>query len=210
MINSETVFLDSEFKVEGQDPNTIDELKALIGEQAIVDECVSNLYYRNKYPRVYDKVSKAIATAFPKTVKEEKTLKSGEVRKVYISDMDHIREYLKTNGEDNAVRSQLQELFKTYNDSEPLYVKGERTGGGGKIAQGTLDAANGFFAEGIEVVEEKVGIIENMVPGYKVGRDGDNNPTPETLARGIQALEKHLQNAAKRQAAGALGAKAQG
>lgn len=209
MVNSETVYLDSEFKVEGQDPSTLDELKSLIGEQAIIDECISNLYYRNKYPRVYDKVSKAVVAAgFPRAVKEEKTLKSGEVRKVHISEMDHLRAYLKTNAEDNTVRTQLQELFHKYNEEEPLYVKGERTGGGGKIAQGTLDAANGFFAEGIEVVEEKVGIIESMVPGYKVGRDGDGNPTPETLARGIQALEKHLQNAAKKQAAGALGGKA--
>lgn len=209
MVNSETAYLDGEFKVEGQDPSTLDELKALIGEQAIIDECVANLYYRNKYPRVYDKVSKDVAAVgFARAVKEEKTLKSGEIRKVHISEMDHIRAYLKTNDETNTVRTKLQEAFAKYNAEEPLYVKGERTGGGGKIAQGTLDAANGFFAEGIEVVEEKVGIIESMVPGYKIGRDGDGNATPETLARGIQALEKHLTQSAKKQAAGALGGKA--
>jgi hypothetical protein len=38
-----------------------------------------------------------------------------------------------------------------------------------------------------------------MVPGYKVGRDAENSVTPESLARGIQALNTFLKKQAEKQ-----------
>jgi hypothetical protein len=65
-----------------------------------------------------------------------------------------------------------------------------------KILVSDTDAAiknaNLFFAQGDDVVADKVQVIESMVPGYKVGRDAENSVTPESLARGIQALNTFL------------------
>jgi len=41
----------------------------------------------------------------------------------------------------------LTELFTRIANEEPLYIKGDRVGGGGRIAQGALDAAHRYFAE---------------------------------------------------------------
>lgn len=197
-------YLDGEFTVQESEPSTIAELTEMIGEAAVVDETTSNLRYRNKYPRVYKAVSKAIEPDFPRDVKETKTLKDGTTREVKISENDHLRAYLLT-GDD--ARARLAELFTSIAQSEPLYVKGERSGGGGKVSQANLDAANGWFAEGVDVVEDKVSIIESMVPGYKVGRDADGAPTPESVARGIAALNKHLLNEQQKKTKALLGGK---
>lgn len=184
---SDIDYLDGEFTVQENEPSTLSEVVEIIGEQATVDEAVSNLRYRNKYPRVYNKVSAAIATFFPRAVKTSTTKADGTVKNVLVSANDHLRDFLKT-GED--ARAELLGLFTSIAQAEPLYVKGERTGGGGKVAQATLDAANGFFAAGKEDdIAEK---IESMVPHYKCGRDAEGNLTVESLARGIQALERHL------------------
>ncbi len=72
-----------------------------------------------------------------------------------------------------------------------------------KILVSDTDAAiknaNLFFAQGDDVVADKVQVIESMIPGYKVGRDAENSVTPESLARGIQALNTFLKKQAEKQ-----------
>lgn len=228
----EIAYLDGEHVVNEQEPSTIPECVELIGEEAVVDETVSNLRYRNKYPRVYKAVSERIASdfGFPKRVKEVKMVgkEPNQTRKeILISDMDHIREFegasYKQDGQEVGTtfneteitenKARVQALFEEIAPAAPLYLKGERAGGGGKISQQALNSANEFFAAGDDVVEEKIGFIETMVPNYKVGRDADGNPTPESVARGIQALQRHLQKKAMEDAKNVLaggGAGAQG
>lgn len=195
---AEVEYLDGEFTVNEEEPSSITELSELIGDAAVVENVNSNLRYRNKYPRVYKKVSEAIKGFFTRAVKETKTNKDGTVKNILVSENDHLRDYLKTGDE---ARAKLQELFTQIGVAEPMFVKGERTGGGGKVSQRSLDAANAFFAQGDEKVEDVVSKIESKNPGYKVGRDADENVTPESLARGIMALEKYL---AKQATANAL------
>lgn len=203
MQNTEIDYLDGEFTVQESEPSTIAELTELIGETAVVDETTSNLRYRNKYPRVYKLVSKEVsALGFARPVKETKTLKDGTIKEIHVSEMDHIRAFLKA---DEAHRSILQELFTKTAQAEVLYVKGERTGNGGKVSQAATDAANGLIAKGDDAVEAAVSKIEESVPGYKVGRDGDNAVTPESLARGIMALQKKLTQDALKASTALLG-----
>lgn len=195
-------YLDGEFSVQETEPSTIPECIELIGEAAVVDETTSNLRYRNKYPRVYKLVSKEVeGLGFARDVKETKVNKDKTERKVFISEMDHLRAFLKA---DESHRAILAELFNKIAPAQPLYVKGERTGGGGKISQAAMDAANAFFAS--DEQNEKAELIESMVPGYKLARDAEGNLTPESLARGIQALNKNLMKAAQQKALSALGA----
>lgn len=191
-------YLDGEFIVSETEPATIAEVVELLGEEAVRKSAIDDNRYRNKYPRVYRKVSEAVAQlGFKRDVKETKTNKDGTTKDILVSPNDHLRAYLATGEE---ARAKLAELFSSIGASEPLYVQGERSGGGGKIAQATLDAANGMIADGS--AENNAEVIESMVPGYKLGRDSDGQLTPESLARGIQALEKHLQNEAKNKAKG--------
>jgi hypothetical protein len=180
-------YLDGEFTVQEESPSTLDELKALIGEQGIIDETTSNLRYRNKYPRVYRKVSEAIVGKHPRAVTKEETKADGTIKKTFQSVMDHIRDYVKTSDE---AKKEVGELFASIGPAEALYVKGERAGGGGKLSQSALDAANQAFASG--QADTYVEFIESTVPGYKIAKDADGAATPESLARGIQALESHL------------------
>src|SRR5436190_6759265 len=198
MTTVEVDYLDGKIQVDEQEPSTIPELVEIIGEEGLVNEGNSNLRYRNKYPRVYAKASKELEPLLARAVKEEKTAKDGTVRKIFVSPMDHLRECFQQDAKATT------DAITRHAQAEPLYVKGERTGGGGKISQGALDAANKFFAEGEDVVDEKVGLIEGMVPGFKVARDADGNATPESLARGIQALNKHLMKEATQKALNVL------
>lgn len=202
MTSVEVDYLDGDISVDEEEPSTPQEVTALIGEQGMVKESVNNLRYRNKYPRVYKKASKDLEAILARDVKSQETKKDGTIKKILISETDHLRACFKKNPEKTT------EVITQHALSEPLFVKGERAGGGGKISQAALDASNGFFALGDETVEEKVGIIESMVPGYKVGRDAENSVTPESLARGIQALNKYLMKQAQSAALGALGQKA--
>lgn len=195
-------YLDGNISVEEDEPSTIAECVALIGEQGTVSETTSNLRYRNKYPRVYKKSSKELELLVPREVKSEEKKKDGTIKKILVSETDHLRVCWQKDPK------LTNETITKHAKNEPLYVKGERAGGGGKISQAALDASNGFFAAGDDVVEEKVGIIESMVPGYKVGRDAEGSVTPESLARGIQALNKYLMKQAQSAALGALGQKA--
>lgn len=187
-INTDTEYLDGAFTISEPEPSTLQEVVDLIGEQAVREQAVSNLYYRNKYPRVYRKVSEAITAEFPRAVKETKILKDGTKKDVLVEPMVHLRQYLATGDE---AKAKLAELFGTIGPAEPLFVKGERAGGGGKISQVAMDVANIKFAAGSDAVDKTIEVIETTVPGYKVSLDSDGNATAESLARGVQTLLKH-------------------
>ena len=209
MQTSEIDYLDGEHTITESEPSTIQELIDMIGEEAVVENVNSNLRYRNKYPRVYGLVSKAVAErhSYPRAEKERKQNKDGSEKIILVSEMDHLRAFEAESDENKQI---VQALFEEIAPEQPLYVKGERTGGGGKISQQAMDAANGFFAQGDDVVEEKIGFIESAVPGYKVARDANGNATPESVARGIGALNNHLKKQAAKQAAAMLSGGAKG
>lgn len=213
--STEIEYLDGEFTVNETEPSTLEELTLLLGtEEAVVDEVTSNLRYRNKYPRVYKLASAAVAAlGFARAVIDTKTLKDNTIREVKESENDHLRAFLKGrfDKEGNVVspapegsREKLQSLFDEIANAQPLYAKGERTAGGGKVSQAATDLANKFFAAGVDKVEEVGAKIESLVPGYKIGRDADGAITVEALARGVQTLNKHEERKAKLAAAAAL------
>ncbi len=203
MITTDIDYLDGEFTVSESEPNTIDECKELIGEAGVVDETTSNLRYRNKYPRVYKLVSAAVvALGFARGVKETKTLKDGTTKDVLVDATAHLRAFMGSSPEN---KTKLGELFTQIAPEQPLYVKGERTGGSGKISEAAMAAANSKFAAGSDAVDKAIAIIEANVPGYKIGRDADGEATPESLARGISALNKHLAVEAAKQTKVLLG-----
>jgi hypothetical protein len=188
MVEVEIAYLRKLHKVKEKEPSNLRELVDLIGEAAIVENTNANLRYRNKYPRVYKRMSaEVIKLGFPRRVKDHET---GEC----IDEMEHLFEFRKQSPENVIV---LQNLFETIANEEPLYVRGDRVGSGGRVAQGALDAATRYFAEGNDMVMQKTALIEEMIPGYTVGRDGNGMVTPESLARGIQTLQRHLTNQAK-------------
>lgn len=196
----EVKYLDGDFTVLEDHPASAQELISLIGEEAVVDNTNANLLYRNKYPRVYGKVSETIASenAFPRLKTGTKTKKDGSSSDVLESEMDHIRAFLygRKNGEGviespapEENKTILQALFELHGQAEPMFVQGERAGTGGKISQAAIDTANLRFAAGEEAVSKMVTGIETLMGSpFKVGRDADGEVTPETLARAIQAL----------------------
>lgn len=204
MLTEEIDYLDGEFSIQESAPSTIAECVAIIGEEAVVSETTSNLRYRNKYPRVYRKVSEEVVKehGFERAVKEVKKNKDGTDRKILVSEMDHLRAFLKADPETN--RPILLDAFTRIAQSEPLYVKGERSGGGGKVSQAALDSANAIIAAGDDKIEAVISKIEEIVTGYKVGRDSDGNATPESIARGIMALNKKLTQDALKNASAVL------
>ena len=179
MIKTKVTYLNKSIVVEEDEPSTIPEMTMMLGEDFFVFNAIANLRYRNKYPRVYKRVSVELEKqGFKKDSKD---------------DMDHIRAVW---AESDMNKPVIIELFKRIANEEPLYVKGERIGGG-RVAQGALDAAHRYFAEGPEEVARVRDKIEDMLPSYRVGRDIDGSITPETLARGIQTLQRHLLSQAK-------------
>jgi hypothetical protein len=196
MIRTKVTYLNKEFVVEEEEPSTIPELVTLIGEEGLVTNTVANLRYRNKYPRVYKRVSlEVVKLGHAPQVKKYVPDKDGADKAIYEDDMDHIRSFLTKKPENKAI---LMSLFDRIAKEEPLFIRGDRAGGGGKIAQGALDAAHRYFAEGADKVTEVVETIERMLPGYHVARSMDDNGfTPESLARGIQTLQRHLVSKAK-------------
>lgn len=204
----EVEYLDGKIKLEENEENTLAELVALLGtEENVFDEVTSNIRYRNKHPRVYRKAANEIqamvavegdegieegAKLYPRQVKSKKKNKDGTETPIYVSDIEYLRATYKTDPD------LVTETITKFATSEPLYTKGERLGGG-RIPQSCTDAANGLFALGDDKVESVIKVIEEQVPGYKVARDLDNSATPESLARGINALEKHTVKIAKAQ-----------
>src|SRR4030095_3479371 len=148
MIKTKVFYIRKEFVVEEEEPSTIPELSSLIGEDAIITNTNANLRYRNKYPRVYKRMSVEVAKlGFAPPVK-----KIVDEKPVYVDDIEHISAYLAADPEGH--RPVLQELFQRIAKEEPLYLKGDRVGGGGRIAQSALDAANRDFAERPEEIVE--------------------------------------------------------
>lgn len=204
MKQRETKYLDGDFTVLEEVPASASEIVALIGEEEVVDQAVGNVYYRNKYPRVYSAVSEALVKehTFPKVKVGEKTKKDGTKTDVSESDMDHIRAFkYGRKAEDGTIptpapaenTTTLQALFELHGQNEPFYVKPAESGlPGGKVSQGALDTANQYFAMGPETVEKVATKIEGKVPGLKVARDAANEITVDALARAIQQLNIKL------------------
>lgn len=215
----EVAFLDGEFDISIERPTTLSEMTSATGftEEMTVDEAVDNIYYRNTYPRIYREVSAELEKkGFPRAVASTKTNRDGTVKHVHESVNDHIRAALiGRKAEDKSViegsalidgKNILQSLFAEIAPTAPLYVKGERVGGGGKVSEQALTASNGFFAEGATKVEAVADYIEARVPGYKVARDPEGEVTPESLARAISALNKKAAKDAADAQKAALGA----
>lgn len=213
----EVPYLDDEFKINETVPTTLAELaEAGINEQDVIEGCVSDLRYRNKYPRVYKKASKLVAErhSFARAVAKQIKRKDGTFRDELESPMDHLRAFLNGRKDDDGnvtvpapegSRETLQGILTEVGPAEPIWVKGERAGVIGKVSQAAQDAANGIFAQGSEVVEQRIAVIEENVPGFKVDRDEEGNATPESLARAIMALEKELKRQAEVQKKALLG-----
>lgn len=218
MQTTEVEYLDGKFTINETEPNTLAEMQELgFTEADVVGGAVDDLRYRNKYPRVYKKVSEAVSSShsFPRLKVDEKKKKDGTVVDVLESVNDHLRAALvgRKDAAGQPVPNSslpdgekiLADLFSTTAASEPLYVKGERSGLGGKVSEASLKAANDFFAVGPQKVEAVVDFIESKIPGYKVGRDAEGEVTPESLARAISALNKQIAKDAEAQAKAALG-----
>jgi hypothetical protein len=180
MIETDVDYLDDKITVTEQEPATLDDLVQTYGAEFVRQYFVSNLRYRNKHPRVYAKASTELTEIEPKAVKKEEA-----GRKIYESDIDHCRRCYVIDPDTTT------ETITRIAQTEPLYVKGERVGAG-RISQGALDAANQMFESGDDIVEQNVAVIESTMPGFRVGRDGEGKVTPETLARGIGALNRFL------------------
>ena len=176
MITTKIPYLDGQIIVTEEEPTTLQEICSLVGELEVVKRFVKHYRYHYKYPRVYDAVSNAIVGVFP--------------RQDYETSLTHITRYLKDNKE------MTQTLFDKYALEIPLVPKGER-GGQGKVSQGALDAAASYFAKGKDEVERVTVQIETVLVGFNITRDVENNVTLEGLARGIQRLNRQLQDQAK-------------
>jgi hypothetical protein len=188
MIQTEVAYLDGEFDIIEDVPSTIAELVELYGEENVVESCVADIRYRNKYPRVYKAVAKEIEDGgFTRNIVKEDKRADGTVKNTYESDNNFLRRFLAA---DEANREILGEAFKSVAQTQPLYLKGERAAGQGKISAQALEAANGVFAKGTQ--DKVADHVEATVPGYKVARTADGNVTPESIARAITALQKHM------------------
>lgn len=180
MIKTKIPYLSGEFLVEEDEPTTLVELTSMIGDHEVVRKVVKHFRYHYKYPRVYAEVSQKILPLFPRNENE--------------TEVNHLSRFLKDNP--NYARSMLQNLFNDVAPLEPLVPKGER-GGQGKVSQGAMDAATGYFARGNDAVEDVVRNIESVLVGFTVQRDANSNVTVEGLARGIQKLNRQLMQQAK-------------
>ncbi len=180
MIKTTVKYLNKKISVEEEQPSTIKELVTLIGEEGTVTNAVSNLYYRNKFPRVYRRVSEEVVKlGFPMVA-----VVDGKIQ----DEMKHLRAFYTAKPENVQI---LAALFKRIALEEPLFIKGDRTGGG-KVGQGALDAAHRYIAEGPTKVADAVNTIEMMLPGFRISREPNGEVAPESLAKGIQTLQRHL------------------
>lgn len=193
-------------------PSTVEEFDNQVGEAgACLAGGISDVIYRNTYPRLYKTASAELAKTHPKVQAEKDgkpqftSPKTGEPKPVMEADMSHL-ERIWTEGVKNedgtpdpeatvALQTQIAELLQSTAKSLPFYVEG-RSGdgsGAGKVSQANLDAANGWLAAGDEAaITRRIGVIESKVPGYKVRAEEDGTYTAESLARGIAALNKQL------------------
>lgn len=200
MTETEVDYLDGEITVSEQEPTEIEELLAIDGltKKQIVEETVSNCRYRSKHPRVYKRTSEALKDLVSRAQKGTYKLKDGTEKPIFVSHLEHCRALLKVD------KQKTTEVLSKFALDEPLYKQGPSVGGSGKINAKSLAASNGYFAEGVERVEAIAKVIEERVPGFKVDRDEDDAITPETLARALMALTKHMEKQAAKQAEAAL------
>ncbi len=186
-------------------PSTYDEGDKLVGEiGGLLDGWLSDCIARNFLRRLYRDVSaKLVEKGWPRAViKTEKRAGKDDIN-IYESHIVHIGR-IHDESKETEFKAYIGKLLQETATTIPLYEAGDRQSTGGRINQGSIDAANEFFAQGDEQVEKTATLIEAMVPGYKIGRDEQLAVTPETLARGIQALEKHIEKEAKSKAKAAL------
>lgn len=194
-----------------EEPSTVAEVDALLGEDGgIVDGWNADNRARNLLPRFYRALSNALAEAKdPKTAKKNAdgtdqttTRADKSVVPVLESDIDHIERVITAADADKkeALRLQAQDIMTNL----PVYAEGKREGGG-RVPQTCIDSANAFFSVGMAQVEKVIAQIEGVQElSYKVGRDASGQPTPESLARGINAFTKFQMAAAQRAAEGLL------
>lgn len=206
MINEEVKLLNGNYTVLAPTPSTMEELVALLGSlDAVMDEAIANLRYRNYNARIYGKGSDAIKDEFPKAEKSREKREGKDDKVVYEADMDHLRRFIEGNEVNNAA---LKVVFDKLAATEPLYVKGERSASAGKISDAAKESSKTFFAAGPDTVKKIVGQIEANYPGYKIVVDAEGMPSEEGLARGIQSLNKYIkaknEEIAKAQTAGIL------
>lgn len=197
-------------------PSSVEDFDNTIGESgAALDEANDNIIYRHTAPRLYGKVSDALANTagsfkFPKEQAKNKdgtpavrtTKAKGDVP-IMEADMAHLSRYYETG--DDTAKAALLVLLQSTASSLPFYDKTTAPARGpAKVSKGSLDAANGFVAKGADSVEAVITKIEGYVPGYKVSRDEDGSVTAESLGRAIDALGKFQQQKAKAEAAALL------
>ena len=157
----------------------------MIGEVGgTLENAINDIVARNFLPRLYAEVAKQFLGEFPKSKKE-------------LTNIAYVGELWDNHKE---LRKQINEAFQVAKESVPFYSSPER-GGGGKISQAAMDGANKYFAGGKQ--ESVAKFIEEQC-GYVAQRDEDNAVTIEGLARGIQALERHLKRVSEQQTKAAL------
>ena len=149
----------------------------------VLDGFIADCVARNFLPRLYRGISKTLVSeGHPKKVISEMDKKV-----IYESDIVHIGR-IWSNGK--GLQKQITALAQEQASTIPFFSSLDR-GGSGRISQRALDAANKWFADGVETT--KAEMIEGMIAGYKVQRDPDGNLTPEGLARGIQAFTRFIE-----------------
>lgn len=191
-------------------PSTYEEADTLLGETGgALDGFIADCSARNFLPRLYKAVAaKLEATGFPAKVVANKVTKTKDTEgkdsektvDVYETDIKHVGR-IYTDGDEDQ-KKEIVELLQTTAKTIPFYAAGDRSGTG-KVAQKYIDRANELIEGGMAA--EAITMIESETPNYKVGVDGDGVPTAEGLARGIAAMDKHLQAQAARTTLSKLG-----
>jgi hypothetical protein len=170
-------------------PSNYEEGDKMVGiTGGVLDGFNSDCVARNFLPRLYRETAKSFIERFPK--KNNGT----DDKPVVPTDIAYLGQLW---DEHKDLRREIESTLMKKAREVPFY-QSIQTSGGGKISQAAIDAANKFIAEGREVKSAEY--IEDNVPGYTVQRGPDGKPTLEGLARGVQALQRHLKNIAIRQA----------
>lgn len=185
-------------------PSTYEEAESLIGEAGgLLKGWLADTIARNYLPRVYDAVSAEIEPNFPVAVVGQEEKKDGTKTDVKETAIKHVGRYFESLPDDEAKKA-FAASFNSTAVSLPLYAKGERGGGGGRVAEWAIEAANQKFAASQQ--NATADAIETKTSGaVKVARDADGNPTVDSLARGIAALAKWIEQQSKKDAMASLG-----
>lgn len=188
-------------------PATYAEIDALVGEaDAGLGGWLADTSARNFLPRLYEAVAvKLTEMGHPhKQIGTRKAAKEGGADSpIYETDIVHV-DRVHTDGDD-ALKATIGTLINDANASLPFWSKRAGGGGGaGRISTDALEGANSFFAKGPDTVEKVAAHIEGFVPGYTVLRDSSGSPTPESLARAIMAMNRKIEDDAKKASANAL------